>query len=60
MVVVITVSLSVLGLIVTRRIVPQERLEKVSAASEPVFTLAGVLYAVLVAFVVVVVWEQIR
>lgn len=31
---------------------------KVSTASEPVFTLAGVLYAVLVAFVVVVVWEQ--
>ena len=58
MVVVITVALSVLGLIVTRRIVSQERLEKASTAAEPVFTLAGVLYAVLVAFVVVVVWEQ--
>jgi Protein of unknown function (DUF4239) len=56
--VVITVALSVLGLIVSRRIVSRERLEKVSTASEPIFTLAGVLYAVLVAFVVVVVWEQ--
>jgi hypothetical protein len=58
MVVVITVALSVLGLIVTRKAISQERLEKVSTVSEPVFTLAGVLYAVLVAFVVVVVWEQ--
>jgi hypothetical protein len=58
LVVVITVAASVLGLFVTRRLISQERLEKVSTASEPVFTLAGVLYAVLVAFVVVVVWEQ--
>jgi hypothetical protein len=56
--VVITAALSVLGLILTRRIVSQERLEKVNAASGWVFTLAGVLYAVLVAFIVVVVWEQ--
>jgi hypothetical protein len=58
LVVVITVAFSVAGLIATRRLISQERLEKVSTASEPVFTLAGVLYAVLVAFVVVVVWEQ--
>jgi hypothetical protein len=54
----ITVTLSVLGLIVTRRFVSPERLEKANTVSEQVFTLAGVLYAVLVAFVVVVVWEQ--
>ena len=54
----ITVTLSVLGLIVTRRFVSQARLEKANTVSEQVFTLAGVLYAVLVAFVVVVVWEQ--
>lgn len=58
LVVVITVALSVAGLFATRRLLSQERLERVSSASEPVFTLAGVLYAVLVAFVVVVVWEQ--
>jgi hypothetical protein len=58
LVVLVTVAFSVAGLIVTRRLLSQERLERISAASEPVFTLAGVLYAVLVAFVVVVVWEQ--
>ncbi len=56
--VVVTVALSILGLIVTRRLVSHERLEKANAATELVFTLAGVLYAVLVAFIVVVVWEQ--
>jgi hypothetical protein len=38
--------------------VSQSRLERSNIVSEEVFTLAGVLYAVLVAFVVVVVWEQ--
>lgn len=56
--VLLTVGFSVLGLVLTRRIVSQERLDSASTVSEQVFTLAGVLYAVLVAFVVVVVWEQ--
>jgi len=56
--VVITVAVSILGLIGTRRLISQERLEKANTATELVFTLAGVLYAVLVAFIVVVVWEQ--
>lgn len=56
--VVITVGLAVLGLVVSRRIVAHERLEATNVVAEQVFTLAGVLYAVLVAFVVVVVWEQ--
>jgi hypothetical protein len=56
--VLITVGLSVLGLLVARRIFKQDRLETAAHAGEQVFNLAGVLYAVLVAFVVVVVWEQ--
>lgn len=52
------VALSVGGLIVFRRVVPHHRLEDANAVSGQVFQLAGVLYAVLVAFVVVVVWEQ--
>jgi hypothetical protein len=56
--VLIIVGLSVSGLVLFRRGVSQRRLEKADFVSEQVFTLAGVLYAVLVAFVVVVVWEQ--
>nr|WP_235892481.1 DUF4239 domain-containing protein [Mycolicibacterium hodleri] len=54
----IVVGLSVGGLIVFRRAVSHSRLENANAVSGQVFQLAGVLYAVLVAFVVVVVWEQ--
>ena len=57
--VLITVGLAVLGLILFRRLVSQTRLEEANILSDGVFlTVAGVLYAVLVAFVVVVVWEQ--
>jgi Protein of unknown function (DUF4239) len=56
--VVIVVGLSVLGLIGFRRVVSHTRLENANVVSGQVFQLAGVLYAVLVAFVVVVVWEQ--
>jgi hypothetical protein len=57
--VVITVGLAVLGLLLSRRIVRQERLETAGEVAGQVFqSLAGVLYAILVAFVVVVVWEQ--
>jgi hypothetical protein len=57
--VVITVGLAVLGLVLSRRIVRQERLETAGEVAGQVFqSLAGVLYAILVAFVVVVVWEQ--
>jgi Protein of unknown function (DUF4239) len=52
------VAISVGGLVVFRKIVPHTRLEGANEASGHVFQLAGVLYAVLVAFVVVVVWEQ--
>lgn len=46
------------GLFLFRRVAPTRRLQDAATVSEQVFTLAGVLYAVLVAFVVVVVWEQ--
>jgi Protein of unknown function (DUF4239) len=52
------VGLSVGGLIVFRKVVSHTRLENANEVSGQVFQLAGVLYAVLVAFVVVVVWEQ--
>jgi hypothetical protein len=52
------VALSVGGLLVFRKVVPHRRLEDANAVSGRVFQLAGALYAVLVAFVVVVVWEQ--
>jgi hypothetical protein len=54
----IVVVISVGGLIVFRKAVSHTRLENANAVSGQVFQLAGVLYAVLVAFVVVVVWEQ--
>jgi hypothetical protein len=59
-VVLITVGFAVLGLVVTRRFLPQQRLAASHEVAGHVFDLAGVLYAVLVAFVVVVVWEQLN
>lgn len=56
--VVVIVGVSVGGLVVFRKAVSHSRLENANEVSAPVFQLAGVLYAVLVAFVVVVVWEQ--
>lgn len=52
------VGISVGGLILFRKLVPHTRFENANAVSGTVFQLGGVLYAVLVAFVVVVVWEQ--
>lgn len=54
----LVVGLSVGGLILFRKTVSHTRLESANEVSGQVFQLAGVLYAVLVAFVVVVVWEQ--
>lgn len=56
--VVVIVGISVGGLLVFRKAVSHTRLENANAVSGTMFQLAGVLYAVLVAFVVVVVWEQ--
>jgi hypothetical protein len=54
----VVVAISVGGLVVFRKAVSHTRLENAHASSGLVFQLAGVLYAVLVAFLVVVVWEQ--
>ncbi len=57
-VVVIVGGVSVGGLLVFRKAVSHTRLENANAVSGTMFQLAGVLYAVLVAFMVVVAWEQ--
>jgi hypothetical protein len=54
----VIVGVSVGGLILFRRAVSHTRFENANHVSGAVFQVAGVLYAVLVAFVVVVVWEQ--
>jgi hypothetical protein len=54
----VTVVVSVGGLVLFRKAISHTRLENANAVSGQVFQLAGVLYAVLVAFLVVVVWEQ--
>lgn len=54
----VIVGLSVGGLVLFRKAVSHTRLESANPVSSAVFQVAGVLYAVLVAFVVVVVWEQ--
>jgi hypothetical protein len=58
--VVIVVGLSVIGLVVFRRVVSYTRLERTNTVTGQVFRLAGVLYAVLVASSVVVVWGQLN
>ncbi len=54
----VIVAVAVGGLLLFRRAVSHTRLENVNAVSSTVFQIGSVLYAVLVAFVVVVVWEQ--
>ncbi|MEH3142526.1 MAG: DUF4239 domain-containing protein [Mycobacterium kyogaense] len=56
--VVVIVGISVGGLVLFRKAMSHTRLETANPVSSAVFQVAGVLYAVLVAFVVVVVWEQ--
>jgi hypothetical protein len=57
--VILVVGLSILGLVMFRRLSSKTRLDNAfDEAGDVFFSLAGVLYAVLVAFVVVVVWEQ--
>lgn len=54
----VIVGVSVGGLVLFRKVVSHTRFENANAVSSTVFQLGSVLYAVLVAFVVVVVWEQ--
>ncbi|WNG86702.1 DUF4239 domain-containing protein [Mycobacterium sp. ITM-2016-00317] len=54
----VIVGISVGGLLLFRKVMPAERFDSANTVSTTMFQLAGTLYAVLVAFVVVVVWEQ--
>jgi hypothetical protein len=56
--VVVTVGLSALGLTITRWRVPPARLAKYQDVAGFVIAVVGVIYAVLLAFVVVIVWED--
>ncbi len=53
-----TTLLSIAGVVVVRRSVPLRTLEGLGAAAGAVYTVVGGVYAVLLAFVVIVVWER--
>ena len=57
-IVVLAVGLSLLGLIVVRRSIPLETLKENQDVAGFVIAVVGVIYAVLLAFVVVIVWED--
>jgi hypothetical protein len=56
--VVLCVGLSLLGLIIARRRLDRDNLEKHQEVAGFVIAVVGVIYAVLLAFVVVIVWED--
>lgn len=56
--VILTVGLSLLGLIIVRRRVPLKTLKANQDVAGFVIAVVGVIYAVLLAFVVVIVWED--
>jgi hypothetical protein len=57
-IVVVAVGLSLLGLIVVRRRIPLETLKENQDVAGFVIAVVGVIYAVLLAFVVVITWED--
>jgi hypothetical protein len=57
-IIVLTVGLALLGLIVVRRQVPLKTLKENQDVAGFVIAVVGVIYAVLLAFVVVIVWED--
>ncbi len=52
------VVFSISGLLVVRKLIPHHRLKPHNDVSGPIFATAGVLYAVLLAFVVIIVWQN--
>ncbi len=52
------VVVSVAGLLVVRHLVPHHRLKVHNDVAGPIFSTLGVVYAVLLAFVVIIVWES--
>src|SRR5689334_8394377 len=57
-IVTLVVTLSLIGLRYFRRRWPQDELKESNDVSDPIYSMVGVLYSVLLAFMVVVVWEQ--
>jgi hypothetical protein len=56
----VVVALALLGLLVVRRRVEHSTLESHKEAAGAIFHVIGVIYAVLLAFVVVISWEQFK
>ncbi len=53
-----SVILSTIGLFIVRRFVPHHKLKIHNDVAGPIFGTLGVIYAVLLAFVVIIVWEN--
>jgi len=53
-----SVIISALGLLLVRRLVPHHRLKLHNDVAGPIFSTLGVIYAVLMAFIVIVVWQN--
>mgnify|MGYP001610597547 CR=1 FL=1 len=58
MIVVVSGAFSVTGLLIVRRYVPNHRLKTHHDIAGPIFATLGVVYAVLLAFVVVIAWQS--
>jgi ABC-type multidrug transport system fused ATPase/permease subunit len=52
------VILTIIGLLIMRRFVPHHKLKSHNDVSGPIFGTLGVVYAVLLAFIVVIVWQN--
>lgn len=54
----ITVAFSVIGILIVRRLTSHDRLKHHHEAATPIFGTIGVVYAVMLAFIVVTVWQN--
>jgi hypothetical protein len=59
-IVVASLALSLLGLVAVRRTVPSQRLAEHTDVAGYVYAVLGVIYAVILAFVVIAAWEEYR
>jgi len=53
-----TIAATLVGAVLARRFIPRERIVEHQDVAAVMFSMVGLLYAILLAFVVVVVWEQ--
>ncbi len=51
---------SLIGLVLVRRVIPQHRLEQLTDVAGYIYAVIGVIYAVILAFVVIAAWEEYR